>query len=178
MYHFSNVSLYRIIIKNIYDSKVLCNPSFPLISSITLDLSLYFVILLPHRVITQFSFIGGLTVEIAEKIQILMNERGITAYRLAKDTGVSYTGLTKILNLQTKNPQIDSLKLIADYFHKPIDYFTGETETPSQNEENPEIEAEIRSLARDIQRLNPEKKGILVDLIKTMQTRGREAKDE
>lgn len=68
--------------------------------------------------------------EIAEKIQRLMDEKGITAYRLSKETGVSYTGLSKILNLQTKNPQIDSLKLIADYFDKPIDYFMDVSETP------------------------------------------------
>jgi len=63
-------------------------------------------------------------VDIAEKIHELMNRRGITPYRLSKETGVSYTGLTKILNGTTKNPQIDSLKLIADYFGESIDYFT------------------------------------------------------
>ncbi|MBB6670241.1 helix-turn-helix domain-containing protein [Cohnella nanjingensis] len=70
--------------------------------------------------------------EIAEKIQRLMDERGITPYRLAKETGVSYTGLSKILSQQTKNPQIDSLKAIAAYFGKPVDYFTeeGDFSTP------------------------------------------------
>ncbi|WP_090738441.1 helix-turn-helix domain-containing protein [Paenibacillus sp. Mc5Re-14] len=62
--------------------------------------------------------------ELADKIQELMDERGITKYRLAKETGVSYTGVTKILTGQTKHPQIDSLKLIANYFNKPLDYFT------------------------------------------------------
>ncbi|MEK5089098.1 helix-turn-helix domain-containing protein [Paenibacillus sp. FSL M8-0228] len=62
--------------------------------------------------------------ELADKIQELMDERGITKYRLAKETGVSYTGVTKILTGQTKHPQIDSLKLIANYFDKPLDYFT------------------------------------------------------
>jgi transcriptional regulator with XRE-family HTH domain len=67
-------------------------------------------------------------VDIADKLQKLMDERGLTTYRLAKETGVSYTGLTKILNKQTRHPQIDSLKLVADYFHKPLDYFTDESE--------------------------------------------------
>jgi transcriptional regulator with XRE-family HTH domain len=67
-------------------------------------------------------------VDIAEKIHELMNQRGITPYRLSKETGVSYTGLTKILNGTTKNPQIDSLKLIADFFGQPVDYFTDEDE--------------------------------------------------
>ncbi|WP_372776319.1 helix-turn-helix domain-containing protein [Paenibacillus sp. 79R4] len=67
--------------------------------------------------------------DIAEKVQRLMDEKGVTAYRLAKDTGVSYTGLTKILNGATKHPQIDSLKLIADYFGKQVDYFTDDEKT-------------------------------------------------
>lgn len=68
---------------------------------------------------------------IAEKLQALMDSKGISKYRLAKETGVSYTGISKILNNQTKHPQIDSLKLIADYFGKPLNYFTDEeSKTP------------------------------------------------
>ncbi|MGM1047636.1 MAG: helix-turn-helix domain-containing protein [Bacillota bacterium] len=63
---------------------------------------------------------------IAEKLQALMDSKGISKYRLAKETGVSYTGISKILSNQTKHPQIDSLKLIADYFGKPLNYFTDE----------------------------------------------------
>ncbi|WP_025847661.1 helix-turn-helix domain-containing protein [Paenibacillus ehimensis] len=69
--------------------------------------------------------------EIAEKIHNLMAERGITKYRLAKESKVPYTTLTKILDGTTKNPQVDSLKLIADYFGKPLDYFTGKEERQS-----------------------------------------------
>jgi transcriptional regulator with XRE-family HTH domain len=63
-------------------------------------------------------------VEIAEKIHNLMAERGITKYKLAKGSNVPYTTLTKILDGTTKNPQIDSLKQIADYLGKPLNYFT------------------------------------------------------
>ncbi|KWX77017.1 hypothetical protein AMQ84_13675 [Paenibacillus riograndensis] len=64
-----------------------------------------------------------------------MESNGISKYRLAKETGVSYTGISKILSGQTLHPQVDSLKLIADYFNKPLNYFTDEdtteiTETP------------------------------------------------
>lgn len=69
---------------------------------------------------------------IAEKLQKLMDSKGITKYRLAKETGVSYTGITKILSEQTKNPQIDSLKLIADYFGKPLDYFAEEDQNEKE----------------------------------------------
>ncbi|WP_261313615.1 helix-turn-helix domain-containing protein [Paenibacillus sp. DR312] len=75
--------------------------------------------------------------EIADKILELMKENGVTKYRLAKETGVSYTGVTKILSGQTKHPQIDSIKLIADYFNKPLTYFTDEA-NPNQANEVPE----------------------------------------
>lgn len=66
--------------------------------------------------------------EIAEKILNLMAERDITKYRLAKDAKIPYTTLIKILDGTTKHPQIDSLKQIADYFDKPVDYFTENTD--------------------------------------------------
>ncbi|MRN51955.1 helix-turn-helix domain-containing protein [Paenibacillus monticola] len=70
---------------------------------------------------------------IAEKLQGLMDSYGVSTYKLAKETGVSYTGLTKILSGQTQNPQIDSLKMIADFFGKKIDYFTSEENEDTHN---------------------------------------------
>lgn len=64
--------------------------------------------------------------DVSEKINNLIAERGISRYKLAKESAVPYTTLVKILDGVTKNPQIDSLKLIADYFGKPLDYFMGE----------------------------------------------------
>lgn len=69
--------------------------------------------------------------DIAEKILNLMAERGITKYRLAKDSRVPYTTLIKILDGTTKNPQVDSLQQIADYFGKPVDYFIDKEEPPT-----------------------------------------------
>jgi transcriptional regulator with XRE-family HTH domain len=67
-----------------------------------------------------------LTLDIAEKINNLLAERGITRYKLAKEAKVPYTTLVKILDGTTKNPQIDSIKLLADYLGEPIGYFTEE----------------------------------------------------
>lgn len=88
---------------------------------------------------------------IAKKVQELMDERGVTKYRLAKETGVSYTGIVKILSEQTKNPQIDSLKAIADYFGKPVNYFTEEdTEELPYYKLNKKDEADI---AKELQKM-------------------------
>ena len=63
----------------------------------------------------------------------LLNERGVTAYRVAKETGVTTATLT---NCKKGNytPKQDKLQKIADYFGVTIEYLmTGEnsSEVPS-----------------------------------------------
>ncbi|MGO4787007.1 helix-turn-helix domain-containing protein [Paenibacillus sp. 2KB_20] len=92
---------------------------------------------------------------IAERIQGLMNEKGISAYKLSKETGVPYTTLTKILNKTTKNPQIDSLQLIANYFDKKVDYFT-QGEVDSENEKSSYYvltEKDEADIAKELERM-------------------------
>jgi transcriptional regulator with XRE-family HTH domain len=63
---------------------------------------------------------------ISDKIEEVMKEHKISRYKLSKDTGIPYTTLTQILNRRTKDPQVGALQTIADYFKKPLGYFTGE----------------------------------------------------
>jgi transcriptional regulator with XRE-family HTH domain len=70
--------------------------------------------------------------DIADKIEFMMKEHGISRYRLSKDTGIPYTTLTQILNGRTENPQVKALQIIANYFGKPIDYFIEKTESNSK----------------------------------------------
>ncbi|MCM3701861.1 helix-turn-helix transcriptional regulator [Paenibacillus macerans] len=72
---------------------------------------------------------------IAEKLQKLMDEKGISAYKLSKDTGISYTGINKILNGKTKHPRLDMMEVISNYFDKQVDFFTGNEQDTKQNEE-------------------------------------------
>ncbi|WP_025684541.1 helix-turn-helix domain-containing protein [Paenibacillus maysiensis] len=58
---------------------------------------------------------------IAEIITKLMETKGLSKYKLAKESGVPYTTLIKILDGTTKNPQIESLKAIAKYFEVDVD---------------------------------------------------------
>lgn len=57
-----------------------------------------------------------------EKFKALLDERGITAYRVAKDTGLSSVVFTDWKNGKS-NPKVDKLKKIADYFGVTIEYF-------------------------------------------------------
>ena len=57
-----------------------------------------------------------------EKFQKLLMNSGKTAYRVAKETGLSPTVFSDWKRGKS-NPKIDKLKTLADYFGGPIEYF-------------------------------------------------------
>ena len=57
-----------------------------------------------------------------EKFQALLVERGLTAYRVAKDTGLSPMVFSDWKTGKSK-PKADKLKILADYFRVSIEYF-------------------------------------------------------
>lgn len=71
------------------------------------------------------------------KIEKLMTDRNISAYRLSKDTGIS-TGLLSQWKKRMQNPSVEKLQIIADYFHVSVDYLIGNEpkETPVLTEKD------------------------------------------
>lgn len=57
-----------------------------------------------------------------ERFMELLRRDGKTAYRIAKDTGVSTATLTSWKKGRYK-PKTDKLKILADYFGVTVDYF-------------------------------------------------------
>lgn len=57
-----------------------------------------------------------------QKFEQLVKERGITAYRVAKDVGLAPTVFSDWKSGKAK-PKVDKLKKIADYFGVTIEYF-------------------------------------------------------
>lgn len=57
-----------------------------------------------------------------EKFAELLAERGITAYRVAKDTGLSSTLFSEWKSGKS-NPKSDKLLKLAEYFGVTIEYF-------------------------------------------------------
>ena len=64
---------------------------------------------------------------VAERIRELMKENGLNQVRLAEGVGVKQNTISAWL-LGKKEPCIQSLWLLADYFHVSIDYLVGRTE--------------------------------------------------
>lgn len=59
-------------------------------------------------------------------VQLLQN-KGVTSYRVSKDTGISQTTLSDWKTGRAK-PKVDKLMLLAKYFNVPIEFFLGDEE--------------------------------------------------
>lgn len=64
----------------------------------------------------------------------LMAQRGVTRYRVAKDTGVAEATLADWMKGRS-TPKIDKLQKIADYFGVSIDYLTGKEKPVTDDDE-------------------------------------------
>lgn len=62
-----------------------------------------------------------------DRIFEIMKDRGLTAYRVSKDTGISQASLADWRKGRSK-PKFDKLKKLADYFGVSVYYLTGEVE--------------------------------------------------
>lgn len=63
-------------------------------------------------------------ITVAERIRELMKVEGISQYALAKELGISQSTICNWLNGK-KEPSIESLWKIADFFGETIDYVVG-----------------------------------------------------
>lgn len=64
-----------------------------------------------------------------EKLEKLLNERGISAYKMCKDTGISRS-LVSQWKSGAFSPKHDKLKILSDYFDVPMSYFFDDGEQP------------------------------------------------
>lgn len=62
--------------------------------------------------------------KIAERLQSLLKEEGITAYKLSKDLGISKSVVKYWIDGKT-TPNADYIIALADYFNICADYLLG-----------------------------------------------------
>ena len=74
-----------------------------------------------------------------ERIEQLMRENNVSAYKLSKETGIAQSTLSSWKN-QNKIPRVDLLQKIADYFGVEIGYLTGKLD---KTKETPKIQRKI-----------------------------------
>lgn len=61
-----------------------------------------------------------------EKYVALRDEKGVTDYRVAEDTGITKSTFTDWKNGRSK-PKLDKLFLLARYFDVSVEYFAEDT---------------------------------------------------
>lgn len=61
---------------------------------------------------------------VEERIKYLMQAEGVSQYALAKKLGISQSTISNWLNGK-KEPSIESLWKLADYFGESVDYIIG-----------------------------------------------------
>ena len=61
----------------------------------------------------------------ADRLQMLMDERGWTQADLARETGINTSNIAYLVNGKTKDPRLQTLLLLADAFGVSLDYLTG-----------------------------------------------------
>ncbi len=74
-----------------------------------------------------------------EKFQALMDERGMTPYRVSKETGISQSTLSDWKNGRI-TPKMDKIETLAKFFNVSMDYFVlgdfNDKLTPEQKEQD------------------------------------------
>lgn len=105
--------------------------------------------------------------DIGQRISSLMKERGVSRYKMSKDSGIPYTTLIKILDGITKNPQINNLQEIANYFDLSVTELTGqESHTGDFGDEI--FDEDTRMIAREYKNLSPKNKELLKNIIESL----------
>ena len=71
--------------------------------------------------------------EHTENILRIIEERGITSYKLAKETGISESLFSKWREKPSSKVTSQNLQLIADYLNCSVDYLLGRTDSQEVN---------------------------------------------
>ena len=81
----------------------------------------------------------------------LLKQHGITAYRVAKDTGITTATLTDWKKGRS-TPKADKLQKIAAYFGVSVDYLLGKEKEPATDSDG-FTPAERRDIAKEVERM-------------------------
>lgn len=87
----------------------------------------------------------------------LMEEKGVTAYRVAKDTGITQATLSRWKTGKV-SPSIETLQVLAEYFGVTLDYLMGNThadeQTPPEMQKAPTLnKKDERDIAKTLGQL-------------------------
>ena len=113
------------------------------------------------------------------RLEILLKENKITAYRLAKNTNIN-TATFSEWKKGTYTPKTDKLQKIADYFNVSLDWLLGNTDIrdaiSKNNDEAPAKSPEIVRLIKVAEKLPAKELELLTELMELMYTNHHDKK--
>lgn len=71
----------------------------------------------------------------AERVELLLKERGVTKYQLAKDTGISKSVISEYCK-KTVQPTADNIIKIANYLDESTDFILGVIDESGRHDNN------------------------------------------
>ena len=99
--------------------------------------------------------------KVGERIKVLRRKAGKTQERISEELGINIKTY-RAIETGTRVGKIDTLCLLADYFHTSLDYLVGREEKLEE-----EIDIRIRNLSADKQFLA---KQLIVSILDTLST--------
>lgn len=101
-----------------------------------------------------------------QKFEELLKQHNVTAYRVAKETGIATATLTQWKN-GTSVPKTDKLQKIADFFNVPLEYFSEKSDIVPINNK---ISGVYFSLAKEFEENNIDPNDVkkVLELIKSL----------
>ena len=107
-----------------------------------------------------------------KNLRVLRDEKRISQQKLADTIGVSQPSINKYENHNIE-PDIYTLKLMADYFETSIDFIVGHTTIRRKIEETQEyaLNETEQTLIDDFRALSPEEKECILTVMKTLKNR-------
>jgi hypothetical protein len=97
-----------------------------------------------------------------ERFMQLLQKHGITAYRVAKETGVTQTTLSDWKTGRAV-PRIATLQKIADYFNVSLDWLMGKGEMIEEDKYS--VYPDIKLVARHLENIPEKDRAIVVEAI-------------
>lgn len=98
----------------------------------------------------------------ADNLSKLMNDRGVSAYRLSKETGIAQSGISEYRAGKTI-PGIEKLNILASYFGISVEELVGDA-VPQASDSLTDRE---KSLLDAFRRLPPASQDALLALVKS-----------
>lgn len=97
-----------------------------------------------------------------ERFMQLLQKHGITAYRVAKETGVTQTTLSDWKTGRAV-PRIATLQKIADYFNVSLDWLMGKGEMIEEDKYS--VYPDIKLVARHLENIQEKDRAIVIEAI-------------